>query len=1092
MDFQNKNLTNIYMDNIYLQATSTSDKINMRKQAKSIGYKTEPFIKDKPTKKYLKYLNKYLKETTDFKGNTIRQGKITKTYDKYFKEGAGEYNMKYNKFLQDSKDFEVDVNKDKLQKILRKMISSNEKIIMKFKTVNGNEKIYTLNKKNATRLFEVINDPTSDAPSASDEELIQQIQDVNVNVVFSKVKGKQQISGAFFKYTHNIKNLDLTDFQIYDDLTDISFVFGNNCCFIQALISAGVSENIINEAKHIIINKTVPMCKIDELCILLKLHITVQRIEDKKNLKHYPCDSKQYANILKKEPIKLGLIDEHYFHIKKTNITSYCIKNYEELKYENNPFNIRGKTDKKFRRDNNHFINSYDVIKLLLENKDTLLTPITKCNELYYTRYYDMINDITTLEYDDNNIKLVEFIEKEEEEEYVNVFGDFETITEGSKHIAYLGRLSNCNKRFESYSDGYNYVDCGKDMLYHLAEQYEGKNIRLIFHNAGYDLRFIFPYLTRPTLIERGKMLLRGYGMFYYAKNKYIKIQIQDSYALIAKPLRDFSKMFKVEMKKEILPYDIYTKENVLKVFVDLNECLESCKIQYEKNNIGKIINESDKQSYCDEFVKNCIEWKCLQDDNTVNIMKYSSKYCKADVDLLETGYNTFKKWMLDVCELNIDNYVSLPSVSQDYFMKQNVYENVYQLGGHLREFIQKCMVGGRTMCCQNKKHKINKTLADFDAVSLYPSAMYRLGGFLQGTPKILNDLSYDFLKKQDGYFVEIRIKEVNKSYKFPLMSCITNDGIRDFNNDMIHKIINVDKITLEELIKYHKIKFDIIRGYYFNEGRNYKLKDTIKHLFNTRLKAKSEGNAIQEVYKLTMNSSYGKTLLKPINTEIKYVPMKEYDEFVSKYYSWIESADLMPCGRKYRFKLIKSINKHFNLAQCGVEVLSMSKRIMNEVMCLSEDLDIDMYYTDTDSIHIENDKINYLAEEYKKINNRELIGKNMGQFHSDFDSNILEGDIVSKRSIFLGKKCYIDELISDKSKDLIDYHIRLKGVPNASILDKCEELEITPYELYERMYEGEEIQFDLTCRGKKINFEFNNAKMEVFTKDVFTRKIKF
>ena len=69
-----------------------------------------------------------------------------------------------------------------------------------------------------------------------------------------------------------------------------------------------------------------------------------------------------------------------------------------------------------------------------------------------------------------------------------------------------------------------------------------------------------------------------------------------------------------------------------------------------------------------------------------------------------------------------------------------------------------------------------------------------------------------------------------------------------------------------------------------------------------------------------------------------------------------------------------------------GVQVLSMSKRIMNEVMTTAEDLDIKIYYQDTDSMHIEKDKLNLLADEFKKRYNHELIGKNLGQFHNDFD----------------------------------------------------------------------------------------------------------
>ena len=53
--------------------------------------------------------------------------------------------------------------------------------------------------------------------------------------------------------------------------------------------------------------------------------------------------------------------------------------------------------------------------------------------------------------------------------------------------------------------------------------------------------------------------------------------------------------------------------------------------------------------------------------------------------------------------------------------------------------------------------------------------------------------------------------------------------------------------------------------------------------------------------------------------------------------------------------------------------------------------------------------------------------------------------DIVgSQRFIALGKKCYIDELLLTNGE--IDYHIRLKGVPNGSILKYCERHEITAY----------------------------------------------
>ena len=68
-----------------------------------------------------------------------------------------------------------------------------------------------------------------------------------------------------------------------------------------------------------------------------------------------------------------------------------------------------------------------------------------------------------------------------------------------------------------------------------------------------------------------------------------------------------------------------------------------------------------------------------------------------------------------------------------------------------------------------------------------------------------------------------------------------------------------------------------------------------------------------------------------------------------------------------------------------GVQILSMSKRIMNEVMCLAEDLNIMIYYQDTDSMHIRADQYDDLCRLFKEKYGRDLNGKNFGQFHNDF-----------------------------------------------------------------------------------------------------------
>ena len=128
------------------------------------------------------------------------------------------------------------------------------------------------------------------------------------------------------------------------------------------------------------------------------------------------------------------------------------------------------------------------------------------------------------------------------------------------------------------------------------------------------------------------------------------------------------------------------------------------------------------------------------------------------DYEVLSLGYNKFKQSDKTITGLNIYNYISLASVADAYMMKKGVYKDVYKVNGIAREFIQKCMVGGWTMCAENKKHIIDRFLDGFDAVSLYPSDMERLGEYLQGLLKVLNNLGYKFLPSVDGYFIEIKI----------------------------------------------------------------------------------------------------------------------------------------------------------------------------------------------------------------------------------------------------------------------------------------------------------------------------------------------
>ena len=852
-----------------------------------------------------------------------------------------------------------------------------EKASTKHKYVLTNEDgtKYALNGKTVARLKKIVEEiivgedwKLNDAES--DAEFLGYItkQVIRFEIV-PESTGYKLNEGGFFPFTHDT-SIDLIDFQIGNKITP-ELVEEN--CFLYALRKSEIIENI-EPICSMVIGRDIPQRLLKEIAETFDIYITLRKPQDSMKTK-----TKLITYGDEKNPhLPLGLIENHYFLIKEVPYTSYSIIHYHDINHKKR-WNEFIKKDERKKR----FIDSFDLIQLMKECG--YFKPIELTSELLKTIYSDKVTTITTLEeVNHTNSKLNMYEEKEEKIEYMNVFFDFETITNTKTHKPYMVHIYN-----EQIDKTFLGIKCAKQMFYYLSKL--NKPIRLMAHNAGYDIRFIYEYLFCFSMINRGKFILRGNGRFYFGKDQYIPIEIQDTYAIISSPLKDFGKMFKLEVKKEVMPYNLYTEKNVSRQFIPIYECKSAFK---------------DSTEY-DEFLKNCNEWKCIT-YQTIDIIKYSQIYCRMDCIVLSQGYNKFKSWIMEVCGLNIDLYVSSASIANDYMLKEGVYEDTYALSGIPREFIQKAMVGGRTMMAENKQHHVKNNVDDFDAVSLYPSAMERLGkigGYLKGKPKIITNLSYEFLQQQDGYFVEILITKVGKNYKFPLMSKVGE--VRDFTNNMVNEIIVVDKITLEDLIHYHQIEYNIIKGYYYNEGRNDKILKVITHLFETRKKEKKNKNPVEQVFKLIMNSAYGKTLLKPFDTESKYI--KNIDEHISKYFKIIKEVTPL-FNDTYKVEHYKSICEHFNNCFVGVEVLSMSKRIMNEVMCLAEDNNLNMYYQDTDSIHIDSVSVPILAEQFKLKYGRELIGKNMGQFHTDFSSDTLNGDLFSVESIFLGKKCYIDK----------------------------------------------------------------------------------
>ena len=1009
-------------------------------------------------KYFVKFYNKEAKKTN--KEILIAREAIRKEKAKARREAKKlfDYEIKIEKYIK-NKNYDnmkfTELNIDKLKIVIKLLSESGRRYIIKI-----GDKVYTLTEK----LIDILTKTADYSEAGSDAEIIDYINDFSEMIVEKVKKQEKHKQGSFFKYEHLIKGLNLDELQIYKKFKAKKY---KENCFIKSLIGQ-VDETIINDCKMIIKGKKTTLKDINIICEKHDLHIAVK--VDDNHIRHYNKD----GNI----KVKICLLDEHYFKYMTVPITSYAIKNYFDICDKNNWKDIFLKEKNKYKRSKDRYIDSFKLVKLLLEHKDTLLKPIEKNDELYKTCYFDDITTIGSLEYntnDKNNNKPYE--EKKDKKDYINVFFDFETKTNGEKHIPYL-----CCVKSEEFKKSYYGPECGLYMLLGLRKHFgQEACIKLIAHNITYDLKFIFDYLYNVSFIQRGNKIMSGKGQFYK-----MKIKLQDSYSLISSKLASFGSMFGFEQEKEFIPYDMYNKEN--ERYVDIKKIKIYTDYQVKCNNLGKKYDDKLNDEYYKQFIENCKKWGCLK-FNKIDIIKYSEIYCEIDCEILEKGYNKFKSMIQDNCGLNIDKFVSIASVADAYMNINGVYDDVYKLSGVPREFIQKCVVGGRTMTSQNKKHYVKGKIDDFDAVSLYPSAMSRLEGYLKGLPKILTTTDYNVIKNYDGFFVECKVVKVNNKRNFPLLSFVNDEGVRIFSNEMEGKIVYLDKISYEDCVNFQDIELEIIRGYYYDEGRNYKLKETIEFMFNERLRLKKEGNPLQNVYKLLMNSSYGKTILKPIDEQINYFQNEEkWKKSILANYSFIKECGII--GNKFYIKKMKAINDHYNNAVCGVEVLSMSKRIMNEVMTLAEDNKYNIYYQDTDSMHIDSDKVKLLSDKYKEKYNKELIGKKMNQFHTDFDSDILKGDLYAKESIFLGKKCYLDVLTDDSGE--IDYHVRMKGISTTSVKHHSKiDFDGDILKLYKKLYNGDEYTFDLTCNNMKSCFDVVNMNT-IRTKECFNRTVKF
>ena len=332
------------------------------------------------------------------------------------------------------------------------------------------------------------------------------------------------------------------------------------------------------------------------------------------------------------------------------------------------------------------------------------------------------------------------------------------------------------------------------------------------------------------------------------------------------------------------------------------------------------------------------------------------------------------------------------------------------------------------------KQIELIEILWDFDAVSLYPSAMW---GGKSIYPRI--ETGYAYTKDMDDELVEkfnnqtftqgsafLKIKYYNPKnlivQHIPIKEKEKKIEINRMRNGYI--IDTLTSVDIQVIVKIGGKVVEIYEGVIYRE--NFKVspfKKVIDKLFALRQKYEDEGNEVMQLLvKILMNSLYGEQIRKDIEEKFacksELWMQTEYDERVKDYWK-ISSINYIvkmvdDPGLEDEIKKVNTMPLHL-----GAFVLSNSKRIMNNfIHAINGFYTNDVYYTDTDSLYIEN-------KHWDKLEKAGLVGKILLEGKNDYkDGGIFYG-------LFLAPK--IKFCLTINKYGVIDEHKTFKGFSNVS-----------------------------------------------------------
>ena len=419
------------------------------------------------------------------------------------------------------------------------------------------------------------------------------------------------------------------------------------------------------------------------------------------------------------------------------------------------------------------------------------------------------------------------------------------------------------------------------------------------------------------------------------------------------------------------------------------------------------------------------------------DIKKEAIKYFKHDLYALLVVVSKYSNLIFKFYGINITKINTLSGLALKIYLS-SFYKYQYKfkfIKGKVESDIRKAYLGGLVLTKLNYTHKTKAYV--YDVNSHYPNAM--LEDIPVGNPVL--SISKDLYSYFGFVYAEIIPPKNLDFYFIPL---------RDENGKIITPKYRFKGIYFSELLKesiLYGYKINVLWGYKFNRGKDV-FKNYVDEMYNGRLKAKLDNNNyLQFIYKLLLNSLYGRLGMKDIENRLKILSKEDANKFMTNknivFYSELQDKIILRYNNvnkeiiKFTDLTEKSNTFVDKIKQRGVTssipiAAAITSWALIKLLKILNMNDNKLIYCDTDSITLE-----------KPLDDKYISYTELGKFK--LESIINEGIYISPK--FYGLKCDNGETI-----------IKTKGIAKG----------IINYQDLENLIKGENLSVTTTIKKKQ------------------------